>query len=176
MKKVLLFVCTCLVLVSFNSCDLRDDDVTPEGDTSVDIGEFQPLASGIDLSRENQFQESFLYGDWVTSRIMREVYVDGVLTERFEVTESGLPFSIILREDHTVGANGIWLYAYNCILIKDGSGGYGSFEVANAESGLLWLKTERIYYADPDGPTVVFAKDKSGTHRFNVYELSPRDK
>ena len=169
MKKVLLFVCTCLVLVSFNSCDLRDDDVTPEGDTSVDIGEFQPLLSAIDMSRENQYQEAFLYGDWITSKIMREVYVDGVLKERFDVTESSLPVHIILRGDHTVGADGIWIYAYNYLLIKDGSGGYGSFEVANAESGLLWLKTDKIYAAAGGTAT-------DGTRQYNVYELTPQNK
>lgn len=171
MKRLLYFACICLALVAFSSCNLREDGDTPEGDTPMDLSEFQPLLGGIDLSRENQFQEAFIYGDWVTSKIMREVYIDGVLKERFDITESGsaLPFGIVLRQDHTVGTDGIWVYAYNCILIKDGSGGYGSFEVANAESGLLWLKKKVSVSAG------AAAQDMSEIRQFNVFELKPRD-
>ena len=169
MNRLLYFACICLALVAFSSCNLREDGDTPEGDTPVDLSEFQPLLSAIDMSRENQYQEAFLYGDWVSSKIMREVYVEGVLKERVDVTESALPIHITLRGDHTVGADGIWIYAYNCILIKDGSGGYGSFEVANAESGLLWLKTDKIYAAAGGTAT-------DGTRQYNVYELTPQNK
>lgn len=167
MKKV--FVLSVLLALLF-SCSQGSGN-SQEGDSAVDLGEYQPLAGSIDLSRENQFPESYLYGDWTTSKIMREVYVDGVLTERFDVTENALPInSIILCEDHTVGNGvGIWIYAYNCILIKDGSGGYGSFEVANAGPGMLWLRTKRDLCA------MAYSNDTSGTHEFDVFELIPRD-
>ena len=165
MKKVL-FALSLIVLATLSACDPQVDNEFQEGDTPINLSEFQPLLSAIDMSRENQYQEAFLYGDWVSSKIMREVYVEGVLKERVDVTESALPIHITLRGDHTVGADGIWIYAYNCILIKDGSGGYGSFEVANAESGLLWLKTDKIYA----GAAAV------GAHQYNVYELTPQDK
>lgn len=168
MKRVL-FASLLIVLATLSACGLQVNNESQEGDTPINLSEFQPLLSAIDMSRENQYQEAFLYGDWITSKIMREVYVDGVLKERFDVTESSLPIHITLRGDHTVGANGIWLYAYNCILIKDGSGGYGSFEVANAESGLLWLKTDKIYAAAGGTAT-------DGTRQYNVYELTPQNK
>ena len=169
MKRII--PCICIMVVIFNACGPRVDNNSTEGDDVVNLGEFQPLASRIDLSKDNLFPESYLYGDWTTSKIMREVYVDGVLTERFDVTENALPInSIILREDHTVGNGvGIWIYAYNCILIKDGSGGYGSFEVANAGPGMLWLRTKRDLCA------MAYSNDTSGTHEFDVFELIPRD-
>lgn len=170
MKRII--PCICIMAVILNACGLRVDN-NSTGDNPVNIDEFiQPFIGGIDLSRENQFQEVFLYGDWTTSKIMREVYVDGVLTERFDVTENALPInSIILREDHTVGNGvGIWIYAYNCILIKSGSGSCCSFEVANAGPGMLWLKTKRDLCA-----MAPYAKDMSGTHEFDVFELIPRD-
>lgn len=168
MKRVL-FASLLIVLATLSACGLQVNNESQEGDTPINLSEFQPLLSAIDMSRENQYQEAFLYGDWITSKIMREVYVDGVLKERFDVTESSLPVHIILRGDHTVGADGIWIYAYNYLLIKDGSGGYGSFEVANAESGLLWLKTDKIYAAAGGTAT-------DGTRQYNVYELTPQNK
>ena len=168
MKRVL-FASLLIVLATLSACGLQVNNESQEGDTPINLSEFQPLLSAIDMSRENQYQEAFLYGDWITSKIMREVYVDGVLKERFDVTESSLPVHIILRGDHTVGADGIWIYAYNYLLIKDGSGGYGSFEVANAESGLLWLKTDKIYVAAGGTAT-------DGTRQYNVYELTPQNK
>ncbi len=170
MKRII--PCICIMVVILNACGPREDNNSTDGDNPVNIDEFiQPFIGVIDLSRENQFQEAFLYGDWTTSRIMREVYVDGVLTERFDVSENELPIkSIILREDHTVGNGvGIWIYAYNWILIKSGSGGCGSFEVANAGPGMLWLKTKRNLSA------MAYSSDTSGTHEFNVFELIPRD-
>ena len=168
MKRVL-FASLLIVLATLSACGLQVNNESQEGDTPINLSEFQPLLSAIDMSRENQYQEAFLYGDWVSSKIMREVYVEGVLKERVDVTESALPIHITLRGDHTVGADGIWIYAYNCILIKDGSGGYGSFEVANAESGLLWLKTDKIYAAAGGTAT-------DGTRQYNVYELTPQNK
>ena len=151
------------------SCDSMNNSNGNGGKTVYDLGEFEPLAGLIDLTQENQFPESALYGNWDCFSITREIYINGILDNTYDVTDCEFKIHISLMENHLVGNNAVWRYAYNCILIRNG-GSFSLFEVANAQSGVLCLKKERF----PVGkPCVPYAQDKSGQHEFTVYELHP---
>lgn len=166
MNRWLFFASTLLFLAC--SCH-QQDNPKPETETAEFLSDFEFLTR-IDLSKENLFKEGDLYGDWKITTVFQEIYIDGTLNSSTDVT-SGLTSSLItLRGDHTAGNNKTWLYAYNYLFIKNGSA-YSYWEVANLESDFLRLKKEE-YPAGSDS-FIPYYKDKSGEHRFSVFELHP---
>ena len=161
-----IFLATVLLLIA--ACQQPDNPQKSETETAEFLSDFEFLTR-IDLSKENLFKEGDLYGDWKISKTIQEIYIDGVLESSTEVS-SPSPFSISLMADHTDGNDKAWLYAYNCLFIKNGSA-YSYWEVANLESDFLRLKKEE-YPAGSDS-FIPYYKDKSGEHRFSVFELHP---
>ncbi|MBQ7640330.1 MAG: hypothetical protein IJS91_04990 [Bacteroidales bacterium] len=167
MNRWLFFASTLLFLAC--SCHQQDNPQKSEAETAEFLSDFEFLTR-IDLSKENLFKEGDLYGDWKITTVFQEIYIDGTLNSSTDVT-SGLTSSLItLRGDHTAGNNKTWLYAYNYLFIKNGSA-YSYWEVANLESDFLRLKKEE----NPVGSDsfIPYYKDKSGEHRFSVFELHP---
>ena len=167
MNRWLFFASTLFFLAC--SCHQPDNPQKSETETTVFLSDFEDLTR-IDLSKENLFKEGDLYGDWKITTAFQEIYIDGTLNSSTDVT-SGLTSSLIsLRADHTADNNKTWLYAYNYLFIKNGSA-YSYWEVANLESDFLRLKKE-AYPVGADS-FIPYYINKSGEHRFSVFELHP---
>ena len=158
------------LIICLTSCNVKEKEAPSEGDDCVELADFQPIMNYIDVTQENKFDESNFYGEWYTSKTIREVYVDGVLTESYDDTGNGVYVKgLRIPENHNDGVI-TWLYAYNCILIKSGVA-YSSFVVERSEPGKLCLRKEILPVG---GPVTLFFKDPSGTHHFDIYELLPK--
>ena len=134
-----------------------------------DLGEFEAIKNGIDMTQNNKYDESRFCKDWVLSKVLYETYVDGVLEKTEDHTDYWGKMEYSLRNDHTMtywGSKGIWLYSHNCLLMKH-DGSYYSYEVVKVTSDALHLKEEDVPVG---GPYTLFFKDKNGKHCFNVFE------
>lgn len=159
---------TALALLSLSfficSCN-KEQNSSPD---AADLGEFQLIAGYIDLSLQNQYNESLFCNDWVLAKVTRERYVDGVLKETTDVTQWWSKMEYIIRNNHTIrygGDEGVWLYSHNTLMWR--LSGYYSYEVAGAEEGILKLKQEDFPIGAPFTP---FFKDNRGEHYFEVFE------
>lgn len=131
--------------------------------------EFADMEWWIDMSQHNRFNERYFYNDWKGSKMLREVYVDGVLQSSEDRTDFWGKESFTLNKDHTIAFNGTkgdWLYSHNCLMFYI-SGGYNWYEVLECKPGFLRLRQEQY----PEGaPFTPYYKDKSGKHRFSIFE------
>lgn len=139
--------------------------------TDPDLGEFQELEAGIDMSRHNQYDEKVFYNTWTLAQVYMEKYVDGVLKESADYSDGYSEEVITFNKDHSMvksGSKGTWLYTHNFMLTKV-SGGYYVYEVMKYKYGTLTTLTlRREEYVNPyiAGP---FFKDNSGEHYFWVF-------
>lgn len=142
---------------------------TEDGESNGYFRDLEPL---IDMSQTNQYNESLLCNTWILSKVIRETYVDGVLVDSEDETESWSKMEYTFRKDHSMsygGSNGRWLYTHNHLIWKC-PGGY-VYEVTKAGLGVLHLKQE-VY---PDGGSFTpFLKDKSGKHYFWVFQYKAK--
>lgn len=161
MKKTFLIL-SIIVTGSFYSCSLKSD---PE------LGEFKDFESFIDMSLKNLFDPSLLYNEWIRSKVISQVYYDGVLIKEEDVTNEWGFSCIILRNDNTIkigDASGRWLYSHNYLMWTPG---YHEQEV-------IWLDKEKLHLKKEDYPVGMpykpFFVDKGGEHHFHVFEYLAR--
>lgn len=158
-----------VVLFSISSCD----EMRPTPDAKFK-GEFEGLLNYIDKSQRNKFNESLFCNDWVLTKVIKEIYVDGVLTDTSDYTHIFGKNEFTLCEDHTIkksGSKGPWQYSHNIIVWKI-HGSYYTYEVVESRADALHLKEESF----PQGGRVTpYYKDKSGRHRFLIYEYTVKE-
>ena len=138
------------------------------------LGEFEEIASFVDLSKTNQFNESLLCNTWIIERVLLETYYDGVYDNTKDLGWT-YPEDRFFRfdSDHTYtygssygNSKGTWLYSHNYLMI-DLNGNYYSYEVVKSAPGILHLKNEDY----PAGKEIVpFHTDPSGKHTFFIWE------
>ncbi len=136
-----------------------------------DLGEFQLLSAGIDMSQKNKFNESLICNkEWVLSSVKLERYLNGVLQES---KNTGVPEArYYFRNDHTVRffdgvPDGTWLYSHNYLMwVRYGATHYW-YEVISVSADALQVREEEVYMASNRTP---YFKDNSGSHSFIVYD------
>ena len=118
---------------------------------------------------KNRFKESFICNDWILAKVTRETYVDGVLVQTSDETDSWVKMKYSFRKNHRMsygGSNGVWMYTHNMLLWVY-TGCYYGYEVVEAKAGVLQLKVEE---GQLGGVWTPFIISKSGEHHFNIYE------
>ena len=122
---------------------------------------------GIDMSQRNKFKMSDFEGDWILDKVVYETYVDGVLTDAEDITTCWVTMEYSFHSDGTMyyGTNGRWTYSHNFLIWQ--CQGYYAYEVVNVNDTKLVYKGEDYPIG---GPFKTFYQDKSGEHRFNVFE------
>jgi hypothetical protein len=168
-----LFYLLAIALLAVGCDELFDPTLRPTPDPELGE-EFKAMEHWIDMSQTNKFNESLFCNEWTLSKVTMETYVDGVLTETEDRKVSTKELSI--KKDYTVTIKnstlkGIWLYSHNTIMWKLNNGSYYSYEVVEAKTDALSLKEEDLPVG---GPVTPYFKDKSGKHRFFVYEYTPK--
>ena len=125
------------------------------------------VESWIDMSQRNKFKKSDFEGDWILDKVVYETYVDGVLTDAEDITTCWATMEYSFHSDGTMchGTNGRWTYSHNFLIWQ--CQGYYAYEVVNVNDTKLVYKGEDYPIG---GPIKTFYQDKSGEHRFNVFE------
>lgn len=179
-----LFYLLAIALLAVGCEEIFNPTLPPTPDP--DLGEqFKTMEFWIDMSQTNKFNESLFFNEWTLSKVTMETYVDGVLTETEERADLFHARELSIRKDYTVSIKntlnpdkpqistleGVWLYSHNTIMWKLNNGSYYSYEVAEAKADALSLKEESLPVG---GPVTLYFKDKSGEHRFFVYEYTPK--
>lgn len=158
-----------IVLFSIASCEKMRP--TPNAKLK---GEFEVFKKWIDKSKRNKFNESLFCNNWVRSKVIEEIYVDGVLTETRDITHIFTISEFTLYEDHTIKGwsdTGPWQYSHNYIMWKL-NGSYYMYEVVESRADALHLKEESF----PQGGKVTpYYEDMSGRHRFWTYEYTVKE-
>ena len=99
MRK-LLYLCAIVLVVS--SCDnLFEPKLRPTPDSELG-DDFKLYESWIDMSQTNRFNESLFCNDWILSKVTYERYMDGVLTETEDITDTFAKDWFSLKDDHTI--------------------------------------------------------------------------
>lgn len=99
MRK-LLYLCAIVLVVS--SCDnLFEPKLRPTPDPELG-DDFKLYESWIDMSQTNRFNESLFCNDWILSKVTYEKYLDGVLTETEDITDTFAKDWFSLKDDHTI--------------------------------------------------------------------------
>ena len=144
--------------------------------------EFDELEGEIDLSRQNKYDEALLSKTWVFENGFSEVYVDGHLDSTTDITEEINLKRLVLNNDHKLSltvsngdedliVQGIWAYAYDCVLIKYALDDYQDqvyYELAELTAKALRLRKEAFVYDEIKTP---FYRDPKGRHKFHTMVL-----
>lgn len=92
----------CAIVLVVSSCDnLFEPKLRPTPDSELG-DDFKLYESWIDMSHTDRFNESLFCNDWILSKVTYERYLDGVLTETEDITDTFAKDWFSLKDDHTI--------------------------------------------------------------------------